>query len=361
LTEDIIDTVSRVIDEMSLRFLALRSGKLILSRDLLPAENLLEVLRDVCRGKTCLARITTDNVEGSLLIYGGGVIAAYSKVGNVESSGRTSLKELLARLNVGGGKISAYEIPLEELISRYPELTRLIEESSRARPPVEVPTPTPPKEVPKEAPKIPPVEAPTPTPPREVPKISKDLGGELIDLIGELNLPVSSASIDIEKDRAVVRASWTGAQRYPLSLVLAAVKVLSGRGLYVRRIELVSESRATLPTIFPVGPRVTLNFDSPDAMKVVATVAEICLKKGFYVEDIDYKLRRGSLSMKLEVIVPHNRIADLNPEMYWRIPRELAEEVRKKLLEMLGGKVEIKVLAMISTLQGYLEYEGKAP
>lgn len=340
MTEDIIDTVSRVIDEMSLRFLALRSGKLILSRDLLPAENLLEVLRDVCRGKTCLARITTDNVEGSLLIYGGGVIAAYSKVGNVESSGRTSLKELLARLNVGGGKISAYEIPLEELISRYPELTRLIEESSRARPPVE---------------------APTPTPPREVPKISKDLGGELIDLIGELNLPVSSASIDIEKDRAVVRASWTGAQRYPLSLVLAAVKVLSGRGLYVRRIELVSESRATLPTIFPVGPRVTLNFDSPDAMKVVATVAEICLKKGFYVEDIDYKLRRGSLSMKLEVIVPHNRIADLNPEMYWRIPRELAEEVRKKLLEMLGGKVEIKVLAMISTLQGYLEYEGKAP
>lgn len=341
LTENIVDSVSRVIDEVSLRFLAIRSGKLVLSRNLLPAENLLEVLKGVCSGKVCLARITTDNVEGSLLVYRGGVVAAYSKVGNLESSGMSSFKEILARLNVSGGRISIYEIPLEELTSRYPDLARLIEESSRARPPVEA--------------------APTPAPPKEVSRMPGDLGRELTDLIRELGLPVTSVSTNIERDRAIVRASWVGAQRYQLSLALAAVKVLSSRGLYVKRIELVSESGVTPSITFPVGSSIALNFDSPDAMKVAAAVAEICLGRGFYVDGFDYKLRRGSLSVRLEVVVPYNRIVSLSSNMYERIPKELAEELRRKLFEMLGGRVEVRVLAAINTLQGYLEYEGKAP
>lgn len=339
LAGNALDSVSRAVDEVSLRLLALRRGKLILLKDVLPAESLLEVLGDLCRGRICLARVAAGDVDGSLLVYRGTVVAAYSKVGELESSGTASFKELLARLSLSGGKVTVYEIPPEELSSRYPDLVKSIEEGVKLRPPVEAPTPAPPREVPK------------------------DLDKELAEAVRALGLPIASTSISVEEGRAVIRASWAGQPRYPLSIVLAAVKVLSEKGQQVRRIELVSEGRAVPSALLPIPtrPRIALSFDPPEAMKVVAAVAEICLKRGFYVEELDYKLRKGSLSLRLDVVVPYSRVAGVSPDTYGRIPKELAEETRRKLLELLGGKVEVRVSATISTIQGYVEYEGKAP
>jgi len=128
-----MDHLSRAIDELTLRLLALRRGSLILLKDRALVEDLSLALNELCRERVCLVRVAVNDFEGSLLVYKGEVIVAHSRTGRSELSGSPSFKEILSRLQVAGGRILVYEIPPEELASRYPDVVKQIEERLKPR------------------------------------------------------------------------------------------------------------------------------------------------------------------------------------------------------------------------------------
>lgn len=141
-----VDRLSKVVDELTLRMLALRRGSLVLLKDSALNENLSLVLNELCREKVCLVRVTANDFEGSLLVYRGAAITVYSKVGELELSGSLSLKEILSRLQAAEGRVMVYEIPPEEFASNYPDVVKQVEESLKPRLAIEVPTPASPRE-----------------------------------------------------------------------------------------------------------------------------------------------------------------------------------------------------------------------
>jgi len=192
-------------------------------------------------------------------------------------------------------------------------------------------------------------------------EVQVDLSRELAEAAKAVGLLLSSMTLTIDEERAVIRASWAGSSHYPVSLALVAAKLLHDRGRYVKRIEVISESAVTpsLPT--PSRPRVALSLGSPEVSRLLAIVADSCFKRGYYVEGIDIKLRRGPPALRLEVLVPHSRAVRTEPSSYKRIPQELADEIRREVLEVLKRDAEVRVLAVVSTARGTEEYEGRAP
>lgn len=341
LAEDVVDRVSRLLDETSLRFLALRRGTTLLSRAIRPGEDIVGVLRSLCADKLCLARVDGEGLEGTLLIWRGTIAASYSRLGGVETSGSSSLRTLMEAAS-RGGRLTVFELPQSEFASIYGDVVRLLE-GVRPR----VPTEAPPVRAPSE-------------------KEREDIALSIARLARSLDLPVASASVLIEGRRAHARFVLAGDVRYSFSLALLVIKELATRGLQVSEVEVAAEPEgARRPAA--EGRRVALRVEVENLviMRVLAAIAEISIERGIYVEKLEYRVRRGlwrgeHLLVELTVVYPWSRIASLSPDSYWKIPEELAREAQRRIQRIWGDRVEVLVRTILQTPQGPLWYEGRA-
>lgn len=335
MEREVLSFASRVIDEMSLRLEAVLKGTIVLMRSASAGEDLMKTLGGVCAERLCLARIDIGGTEGSVVVLRGAALAAYLRSAGEELAGAEAFERVVEIVRRSGGNITVYELPEREFEERYAEVVKRVKERG----------PTLREGAP---PHIPRVEL-------------LDIHMRLLSELRAQGFPLASLSIEPRNGDIKVTADWVGRAYYPSHAVLTVVRELVNRGVHFKKVELESRVRDKEGGSILETSRIRLETEDPAVWKSLTTVLRASAKHGFLVRDLDFKLRRDLLRMSLDVVIPYGRASQLSPAAYRGAAKTIAEDVLRAASETWRGKVEVRVSVNISTLQGYIELEGRAP
>jgi len=335
LEKDVLRFASDTIDEMSLRLEALLKGSIVLVKSISAGEDLAKVLMSVCAEKLCFARVRVREAEGSIVILRGLFIAAYFKSIGEDLTGGEALDKIVEAAGTSGGEVIVYELSEQDFEAKYSDVVRRIKEHKAA----------PPK----------------PLPPRVSIEEVFDVQVRLLSELRAQGLTLSSLHIEQREEDIKLVVEWVGNLRYPLHVALSVIKDLVERNLYFRRVELESRVKEHVSGRVMETYRTYLESDDPALWRVLAAILKTSERFGFVVENLDYKLKKDRLKLSIGVVIPLNRVVQLVPTSYRTVSKDITKEVFKAVSEVWRGRVELRITVSISTHQGYVEFEEKAP
>lgn len=330
MEREVLDYASRLMDETSLRLIALLKGTVVRMSDIKPGSEITEVFTESCSDRLCFIRIINNKFEGSILVSDGYAVAAYLKKEFREILGYEALKELSNLLNEAGGSIVIYELPAEEVAKAYPDVFSKLAKPTYA---------------PEEA---------------VAGALPRDLGEKIIRELRHAGLTLSSVIVELAGDEVKVEVSWVEVISYLPTLTLYVIKELTSRGIEFKKLVLVSRVLSRESGRVVETRHSSMSASDMNIWRSLATVADAMAELGFLVDELNYKLGKDVLKLELSVVVPYGRISQMDSVYYRKLPYIVAEDILRKLTRVWKGRVEVRVLASIRTLQGYVEYEGRA-
>ncbi|MEM1815651.1 MAG: hypothetical protein QXZ37_06425 [Sulfolobales archaeon] len=335
MERDILRFASDAIDEMSLRLDALLRGSIILIKNVTTGEDIVKFLTNVCAEMLCFASVRIREAEGSVLVMRGVLVAAYFKSLGRDVSGVEALDKIIEEAKTHGGEVVVYELQERDFEVKYADVVRRIKEH-RA---------TPPK----------------PPHPRVSIENVFDIQVRLLSELKAQGLPLSYLHIEHKDGVIKLVVDWVGSTRYPIHVALAVIKELVERDLYFKRVELESRVKEHTSGRILETSRSYIETDEPALWRSLATILRTSSKLGFFIEKLDYKLKKDHLKLSIDIVVPLSKVVHLVPASYRNFSKDITKEVFKAVSEVWRGKIELKLTVSISTHQGYVEFEEKAP
>ncbi len=328
---DVINDLSRRLDDVVLMSRILLNGTVIASKTLKPDEKLLDLIRESCRDGLCYAHLRLVSLDGrevgeiKVFLYNGSIIACIAEVGGEKVYGNVALGALskLHTASVGSVRVIEYSFDPslldEDLRETILKGTAIPQPSREAEVRKEI-QPTKPKEAvtkPKE------VEVKEEKEPET--KVMGDVKAYVASKLQEVGVPVTNTALAESKKYVVLDIICDEDREIPPpeNIVLAAIR---------HYIEALGEDKVTGKVRVTVHHKKTHSetYDlSRDVhiWKLLGAIPEVLWKHSLYVDKLKYKIGRGgrleiSLTLKRHGIYSTANIHDVTKEIYERLKSE---------------------------------------
>jgi len=347
-SDNVVDALSRRLDDVILMSRILLNGTVIASKTLKPSEKLLNIIKEQCKDGPCYAHLRLVSPTGAevgeakVFLYGGNVVACIMRVGDEKVYGVKAFSALsrLHAAGIGSVRVIVYGFDLS-----------LLEDDVREAMVKGVSVPQPRREVEtRREERLPKLEKVAPTIAKPKPKEVKvkeerkrvtepttigDVKAYVTSKLQEVGIPVTNTILAESKRYVVLDIICDEDSEIPPpeNIVLAAVR---------HYIEALGESEAANKG----KVRVTVHHKKTHSetydlskdvriWKLLGAIPEVLWKHSLYVDKLKYKIKRGgrleiSLTLKRHGIYSTANIHDVTREIYERLKGEWGENLLVK-------------------------------